>query len=89
METPQPERVPYASMAGRIQPQLLKALEQIGYTHMTPVQEKTLQLAPTNNMLVQAKTGTGKTITFLLPVLHTLLLPVLHTLLTVKNLKLS
>ncbi|KAK0652391.1 P-loop containing nucleoside triphosphate hydrolase protein [Cercophora newfieldiana] len=82
MENPQPERVTYASMAGRIHPQLLKALEQMQYTHMTPVQEKTLHLPSfTDDCLVQAKTGTGKTIAFLLPALHTLL--------NTKNLKLS
>lgn len=82
MESTQPKGAEYASMAGRIMPQLLKALEQMNYTHMTPVQEKTLQLPSfTDDCLVQAKTGTGKTIAFLLPALQTLL--------TTKNLNLS
>jgi len=79
MDTIKPDSATYASMAGRLQPQLLKALEQMKYTHMTPVQEKVLALPFTGDSLVQAKTGTGKTIAFLLPVLQTLL--------TAKNLK--
>jgi len=64
----------YAEMAGRIQPQLLKGLEQMGYTHMTPVQQEVLQLPSfSKDCLVQAKTGTGKTIAFLLPALNNLL----------------
>jgi len=64
----------YAQMAGRLQPQLLKALDDMGYTTMTPVQEKVLAMPSfTSDCLVQAKTGTGKTIAFLLPTLHTLL----------------
>ncbi|KAK4152010.1 P-loop containing nucleoside triphosphate hydrolase protein [Chaetomidium leptoderma] len=67
-------RVAYAQLAGRLKPQLLKALENHGFTHMTPVQEKVLQLPTfTQDCLVQAKTGTGKTIAFLLPALQTLL----------------
>ena len=42
---------------------------------MTPVQQKVLNDLPTmkSDCLVQAKTGTGKTIAFLLPALHSLL----------------
>ncbi|KAK3685236.1 P-loop containing nucleoside triphosphate hydrolase protein [Podospora appendiculata] len=70
METP----VAYSTMAGRLQPQLLKALDQMEYKYMTPVQQKVLQLPNfTDDCLVQAKTGTGKTIAFLLPALQTLL----------------
>ncbi|KAK0720185.1 P-loop containing nucleoside triphosphate hydrolase protein [Lasiosphaeris hirsuta] len=68
------EKAPYSQMAGRLQPQLLRALDQMQYKFMTPVQQKVLQL-PTfhDDCLVQAKTGTGKTIAFLLPALQTLL----------------
>jgi ATP-dependent RNA helicase MSS116 len=43
--------------------------------YMTPVQQKVLTELPSLNAdcLVQAKTGTGKTIAFLLPALHSLL----------------
>lgn len=64
----------FAEMAGRIQPQLLNALKEMNYSHMTPVQDKVLHLPSfTQDCLVQAKTGTGKTIAFLLPALHNLL----------------
>ncbi|EMC91626.1 hypothetical protein BAUCODRAFT_143167 [Baudoinia panamericana UAMH 10762] len=66
---------PYSSMAGRLQQPLLKALDVMGYQYMTPVQQKTLTELPSfsADCLVQAKTGTGKTIAFLLPALHSLL----------------
>ncbi|KAK0635976.1 P-loop containing nucleoside triphosphate hydrolase protein [Bombardia bombarda] len=68
------ERVPFTQLAGRLQPQLLKALEQMKYEYMSPVQKQVLSLPTfTQDCLVQAKTGTGKTIAFLLPALHTLL----------------
>jgi ATP-dependent RNA helicase MSS116 len=67
-------RVAFAQMAGRLKPQLLSALNAMDLTHMTPVQEKVLQLPTfTQDCLVQAKTGTGKTIAFLLPALQSLL----------------
>ena len=68
------DRVPYAQLEGRLKPQLLQALSNHGFTHMSPVQEKVLHLPTfTQDCLVQAKTGTGKTLAFLLPALQTLL----------------
>lgn len=66
---------PYASMSGRLDARLLKALDAMGFQNMTPVQEKVLTQLPDfqSDCLVQAKTGTGKTAAFLLPCLHTLL----------------
>ncbi|SPQ21473.1 bcfa9434-e356-4cd5-b67d-6798695fda4a [Thermothielavioides terrestris] len=67
-------RAPFAQWAGRLKPQLLQALSTMGLTHSTPVQEKVLQLPSfAQDCLVQAKTGTGKTIAFLLPALQNLL----------------
>jgi ATP-dependent RNA helicase MSS116 len=67
-------RVAYAQLADKLQPQLLKALENHGFKYMTPVQEQVLQLPYlTQDCLVQAKTGTGKTLAFLLPALQNLL----------------
>ncbi|KAK3326015.1 P-loop containing nucleoside triphosphate hydrolase protein [Apodospora peruviana] len=64
----------FSQMAGRLNPNLLNALDKMQYANMTPVQQQVLQL-PTFNQdcLVQAKTGTGKTIAFLLPALNNLL----------------
>ena len=66
---------PYSSMAGKLHPSLLQALNVMGFTFMTPVQERVLTGLPhwREDCLVQAKTGTGKTLAFLLPALHTLL----------------
>ncbi|MCJ1472499.1 hypothetical protein MMC13_001147 [Lambiella insularis] len=66
---------PYKSMQGKLNPQLLKGLEVMGFEYMTPVQSKVLTDLPSfrSDCLVQAKTGTGKTIAFLLPALHSLL----------------
>ncbi|KAL2020587.1 hypothetical protein VTK56DRAFT_8175 [Thermocarpiscus australiensis] len=67
-------RIAFAKMAGKLKPELLRALDSMELKHMTPVQEKVLQLSSfTQDCLVQAKTGTGKTIAFLLPALQTLL----------------
>jgi len=54
---------------------LQRGLQSMGYEFMTPVQSKVLTTLPTyaSDCLVQAKTGTGKTIAFLLPALHALL----------------
>ncbi|KAL4942499.1 hypothetical protein BDV06DRAFT_191921 [Aspergillus oleicola] len=66
---------PFASMAGKLEPKLLKALEVLNFEHMTPVQQRILEELPNwrSDCLVQAKTGTGKTLAFLLPALHCLL----------------
>jgi len=67
-------RLPFSQMAGRLAPQLLQALDKMQYKHMTLVQEKVLQLPGFDrDCLVQARTGTGKTIAFLLPALQNLL----------------
>lgn len=66
---------PYQSMAGKLNVSLLRALEVMGFEYMTPVQSKVLSELPNfrSDCLVQAKTGTGKTVAFLLPTLHSLL----------------
>ncbi|KAJ5551792.1 hypothetical protein N7535_000267 [Penicillium sp. DV-2018c] len=65
----------YSTMAGKLDARLLKALDVMGFTHMTPVQQRVLNELPNwrSDCLVQAKTGTGKTLAFLLPALHCLL----------------
>ena len=63
------------SMNGKLHVSLLRALSSMGFDHMTPVQSKVLTELPSfrTDCLVQAKTGTGKTVAFLLPALHSLL----------------
>ncbi|OGE55041.1 hypothetical protein PENARI_c005G00610 [Penicillium arizonense] len=69
------DAVPYTSMAGKLDPKLLQALKVMEFEFMTPVQHRVLTELPTwrSDCLVQAKTGTGKTLAFLLPALHCLL----------------
>lgn len=65
----------YKTMAGKLNASLLKSLDVMGFEYMTPVQSKVITELPNSrsDCLVQAKTGTGKTIAFLLPALHSLL----------------
>ena len=68
----------FADLAGQdlIHPAILQTITQdLKFDHMMPVQAATLhQLLPPSrsDCLVQAKTGTGKTVAFLLPALQTL-----------------
>lgn len=66
---------PYSLMAGKLDQKLLQALQVMGFDRMTPVQHRVLTELPSwhSDCLVQAKTGTGKTLAFLLPSLHTLI----------------
>jgi superfamily II DNA/RNA helicase len=76
--------VPNGFLALGLAPELIKAVESLGFTTPTSVQHKTIPLAlPTANgapggsgfidLMVSSQTGSGKTAAFLLPVLHTLL----------------
>ncbi|PXF43795.1 DEAD-box ATP-dependent RNA helicase 58, chloroplastic [Gracilariopsis chorda] len=64
--------------AGRIQPWLLNRLEQMGFTHPTPVQKSALPTTlPRLNgeigqdVVIHAQTGSGKTLAYLLPIIAT------------------
>ncbi|MCH7800089.1 MAG: DEAD/DEAH box helicase, partial [Chloroflexi bacterium] len=51
--------------------QLQKAISKLAFEKPTPVQEQTIPLAlEGKDLLVSAKTGSGKTAAFLLPALH-------------------
>ena len=53
---------------------LVKALSKLGYTYPTVVQSKCIPLAlQGKDVLVRARTGSGKTVAFSLPLLHKLL----------------
>ncbi|KAL3458416.1 P-loop containing nucleoside triphosphate hydrolase protein [Aspergillus heterothallicus] len=79
VQTPSPDseapRVPYSTMAGKIDSSLLHALSDMGIETMTSVQHRVLTELPSlrSDCLVRAKTGEGKTIAFLLPVLQSLI----------------
>ncbi len=53
---------------------LQKAIDRLGYAQATPVQEKTIPLSlQKKDLLVSAKTGSGKTAAYMLPILQHLL----------------
>ncbi|KAL4808385.1 P-loop containing nucleoside triphosphate hydrolase protein [Aspergillus unguis] len=66
---------PYTALNGRLDSKLLDAVNVLGFKQMTPVQQRVLTELPDwrSDCLVQAKTGTGKTVAFLLPTLHSIL----------------
>jgi ATP-dependent RNA helicase RhlB len=50
-----------------IAPEVLRGLDQLGYTHCTPIQERTLPITLAGKDVAgQAQTGTGKTAAFLI-----------------------
>src|SRR5436189_4724524 len=50
-----------------------KAVDDLGYTHPTPVQQAVFEPAVRGrNLVVQARTGTGKTAAFGLPIIEVL-----------------
>ena len=54
-----------------INDQILKALEDEGYTHPTPIQEQSIPiLLDRKDLLGCAQTGTGKTAAFTIPILQ-------------------
>ena len=62
---------PFASLA--LAPSLLRAIADTGYTIPTPIQLKAIPLVlEGGDLLAAAQTGTGKTASFVLPILHRL-----------------
>lgn len=58
-----------------LHPVLLAAVEKMGYTTATPVQQKVIPIAMGGqDVMVSSQTGSGKTAAFLLPVLHQIIL---------------
>jgi superfamily II DNA/RNA helicase len=56
-----------------LRPELLRALEEAGYTTPTPIQESALPiLLEGHDLIGVAETGTGKTLAFLLPMFNAL-----------------
>ena len=57
----------------QLRPELLRALDALGYEEPTPIQRETIPpLLAGHDLLGQAATGTGKTAAFALPLLHAL-----------------
>jgi ATP-dependent RNA helicase DeaD len=56
-----------------LRPELVQALQAVGYETPTPIQQQTIPLMLTGQDVIgQAQTGTGKTAAFALPILETL-----------------
>lgn len=80
LTVPVPEDTPrFSDLTGKniVHPTIIQTItEDLGFDHMMPVQAATLEeLLPPNrsDCLVQAKTGTGKTMAFLLPAIQNML----------------
>ena len=59
------------SEAAELSEEILKAVERMGFTEMTPVQMKTLHLMMEGrDVIAIAPTGTGKTCAFGIPMLE-------------------
>jgi ATP-dependent RNA helicase RhlE len=64
--------VPFTTL--HLHPDLLRAIRELGYTRPTPIQAEAIPPAlEGRDLLACAQTGSGKTIAFLLPVLHRLM----------------
>ncbi len=72
METSHLSNISFAELG--LDPRLLRALDDQGFSHCTPIQAKALPLLlKGENVAGQAQTGTGKTIAFLLGVMNDML----------------
>ena len=57
----------------QLAPAIVQAVQEIGYTTPTPIQQQAIPLVLAgNDLLGGAQTGTGKTAAFTLPMLHLL-----------------
>lgn len=58
----------FASLADHVSEATLKGVEEMGFTHMTAIQAKTIpHLLEGRDLVGAAKTGSGKTLSFLIP----------------------
>ena len=58
-------------MARQITEEIVKALEEMGFNEMMPIQERVIPLIlEGNDVIGQAQTGTGKTFAYAIPLLE-------------------
>ena len=70
--------VPFTDL--RVHPDLLKGIRELGFTRPTPIQAEAIPPAlGGRDLLACAQTGSGKTVAFLLPILHRLMDTRRHT----------
>jgi ATP-dependent RNA helicase DDX18/HAS1 len=61
------ERLPFSSLADRVSEKTLKAVVDMGFTHMTEVQQRTIgPLLEGKDLLAAARTGSGMSLLILL-----------------------
>ncbi|KAJ7309753.1 hypothetical protein JRQ81_007818 [Phrynocephalus forsythii] len=64
----------WESLPVKLSPGVLRALQELGFSHMTPVQSATIPLFMTNkDVAAEAVTGSGKTLAFVIPIIEILL----------------
>ncbi|KAL8180171.1 UNVERIFIED_CONTAM: ATP-dependent RNA helicase ddx55 [Gekko kuhli] len=64
----------WESLPVQLSPGVLRALEELRFSHMTPVQSATIPLFMTNkDVAAEAVTGSGKTLAFVIPIIEILL----------------
>lgn len=57
----------------KLNPQLLEAIDHMGFVNATPIQEQAIpKIIEGKDLIACAQTGTGKTAAFILPILHKL-----------------
>lgn len=72
-ETPEPSEPPPTFDILPLSSELRRAVDELGYTHPTPVQRAVFELASRGkDLVVQARTGTGKTAAFGMPIVDAL-----------------
>jgi ATP-dependent RNA helicase DeaD len=72
-ETPETEAPPPTFDALPLSAELRRAIDELGYTHPTPVQRAVFEPAVRGlDLVVQARTGTGKTAAFAMPLIDSL-----------------
>jgi superfamily II DNA/RNA helicase len=72
MEQPDAPHPTFSALA--LDPQILRAIEEMGYTEPTPIQMQAIpQVLSGRDLMAMAQTGTGKTAAFTLPLLQRLL----------------
>ena len=60
----------YKDLTG-VRPEILQAVERMGFTEMTEVQEKTIPVMMAgHDVIAKAPTGTGKTCAFGIPIIE-------------------
>jgi len=63
--------VAFESLQGKVSDHTLKAVKEMGYTHMTEIQAQSIPpLLEGRDILAAAKTGSGKTLGFLIPAIE-------------------